>query len=304
MKRVLSTLLFATVAFSASHANAWMAVAVGDNAGSFVSFNNDTPEEARTSAMQGCSKMTANCEIKAEHVKDTALVIAKGIGGWGEASNADPAVAMSQAMNECKKSAKSCSIKYAAWDNGSTFAAVAMSNSGLNAIVDSDTQKQAEEDAIAECQKQSNKGDQCKIDKRFSTSDHMFYAIARGKQTGAGIGASAQSIDRAKKLALEGCAEQIKPGDACAVSATGENRGPKPAPASMQRVLAIAEKNQTTPVATTTSRTVVHCTNQCMNGDCIRTFDNGRKERWQAPRVFDPFSQNWKYDTDTNACGV
>ena len=46
----------------------------------------------------------------------------------------------------------------------------------------------------------------------------------------------------------------------------------------------------------------VTCTNQCFNGDCIRTFPDGRKERWQAPRVFDPFSRDWKWDT--NSCGT
>lgn len=40
-----------------------------------------------------------------------------------------------------------------------------------------------------------------------------------------------------------------------------------------------------------------------MNGSCIRTFEDGRKERWQAPRKYNPFTQNWEWDTQTNACG-
>lgn len=45
------------------------------------------------------------------------------------------------------------------------------------------------------------------------------------------------------------------------------------------------------------------CTNQCTNGSCIRTFPDGTQEKWQAPRNLDPLTQNWGWDTTTNACG-
>lgn len=48
-------------------------------------------------------------------------------------------------------------------------------------------------------------------------------------------------------------------------------------------------------------RNVVRCSNVCTNGNCVRTFENGRKERWQAPRVYDPFKNDWTWDT--NSCG-
>ena len=51
----------------------------------------------------------------------------------------------------------------------------------------------------------------------------------------------------------------------------------------------------------TTQRDVVRCSNVCTNGNCVRTFENGRKERWQAPRVYDPFKNDWTWDTDS--CG-
>lgn len=51
----------------------------------------------------------------------------------------------------------------------------------------------------------------------------------------------------------------------------------------------------------TTQRDVVRCSNVCTNGNCVRTFENGRKERWQAPRVYDPFKNDWTWDT--NSCG-
>lgn len=45
------------------------------------------------------------------------------------------------------------------------------------------------------------------------------------------------------------------------------------------------------------------CTNQCTNGSCVRTFPDGTTEQWQAPRKFDPLTQNWEWDINTNACG-
>lgn len=56
--------------------------------------------------------------------------------------------------------------------------------------------------------------------------------------------------------------------------------------------------------ATTTTRNVLRCTNNCVNGNCLRTFEDGRQERWQAPRRLNPFTSNWEWDTTTNACGA
>jgi len=65
----------------------------------------------------------------------------------------------------------------------------------------------------------------------------------------------------------------------------------KPKPASSQ-------------AARTTSHNVLRCSNACRNGFCVRTFEDGRQERWQAPRKFDPHANNWGWDTTTNACGL
>lgn len=53
--------------------------------------------------------------------------------------------------------------------------------------------------------------------------------------------------------------------------------------------------------STSIQNNVLSCTNQCTNGSCLRTFSNGRQERWQAPRVFNPFTNNWEWKTDS--CG-
>ncbi|WP_326942394.1 hypothetical protein [Actimicrobium sp. GrIS 1.19] len=50
-----------------------------------------------------------------------------------------------------------------------------------------------------------------------------------------------------------------------------------------------------------TQRNYTSCQNQCTNGSCLRTFPDGKTERWQAPRTFDAMSGDWKWDT--SSCG-
>lgn len=73
--------------------------------------------------------------------------------------------------------------------------------------------------------------------------------------------------------------------------------------AAVLKKWAAAERATKTQQARTVSNNVLTCTNRCVNGACVRTFSNGRQERWQAPRVFNPMNQNWEWDTTTNACG-
>lgn len=70
-----------------------------------------------------------------------------------------------------------------------------------------------------------------------------------------------------------------------------------------KKVAAIQAREQRSVLqqARTQQRNVVSCTNNCVNGACVRTFPNGRKENWQAPRVYDPLKNDWTWDT--NSCG-
>jgi hypothetical protein len=42
---------------------------------------------------------------------------------------------------------------------------------------------------------------------------------------------------------------------------------------------------------------VVSCNTNCINAMCLRTYDSGKKVRFQAKHVFDPFSGEWKFDS-------
>lgn len=46
------------------------------------------------------------------------------------------------------------------------------------------------------------------------------------------------------------------------------------------------------------------CYNSCINGLCKRTLASGHIETWQAPGQFSDDTQQWTWDTKTNACGT
>lgn len=91
---------------------------------------------------------------------------------------------------------------------------------------------------------------------------------------------------------------------------TRENGVPLPDPQAVNRRLMVLQKavktasNPHRQVARTHQSNVVRCTNECVNGRCVRTFEGGRKEVWNAPRKLDQLSGNWGWDTTTNACGL
>jgi|GEM_PF-4381227 len=66
-------------------------------------------------------------------------------------------------------------------------------------------------------------------------------------------------------------------------------------------IQAIAPESAMSTNSTSTQRNFTSCKNQCVNGDCLRTFPDGSQERWQAPRKYDAFSGDWKWDT--SGCG-
>jgi hypothetical protein len=45
---------------------------------------------------------------------------------------------------------------------------------------------------------------------------------------------------------------------------------------------------------------VVSCNTKCINGDCYRTYDDGRKLHFQAKQKWDPFES--RFDWDSGSC--
>ena len=69
--------------------------------------------------------------------------------------------------------------------------------------------------------------------------------------------------------------------------AANRNTGVKPAPAD----------NGAYPARPAKQPGVVRCNTRCNNADCWRTYDDDQKVRFQAKRVFDGFSGEWKFDS-------
>lgn len=89
-------------------------------------------------------------------------------------------------------------------------------------------------------------------------------------------------------------------------AATREDGVGLPDPIKVAKAKALIDRaSQSAPVsAPARSTNRVTCTNNCVNGSCLRKFADGRTERWQAPRKFNPLTNNWEWDITTNACGL
>lgn len=69
-----------------------------------------------------------------------------------------------------------------------------------------------------------------------------------------------------------------------------------------RRLIAASRPAPRTVASRSTQINRVSCTNQCFNGNCLRTFPDGKQERWQAPRVYKPSTGNWEWET--SSCGA
>ena len=89
-------------------------------------------------------------------------------------------------------------------------------------------------------------------------------------------------------------------------AAVREDSVPVPSPTQVALNKAKIDKPKKTKptISTTKSSNYAVCTNECVNGNCLRKFANGRTERWQAPWVPIPVTNNWGWDTSTNSCGL
>jgi len=296
--------LGAALALCASQAFAWMALAYGDDNYTFISYNNASADEARETALKGCSKHTSGCRINWVG-NGGALVLAKGEHGYASASGADPIQASNQALAICRKRRPGCQVTQAVWDTGAgSWAGVAKSRGYTHVSVNNSSREEMERDAVASCTSEGSAP--CTLVEEYTRGEKAVYVFADANDTSQL--AVAPDEKSARRLALRMCDQAKRPNEgACKVTEVFWN-GLSAEPASMKQVLALIQRGKAVQVpqrviSNTTSSNVLRCSNECYNGSCVRTFEDGRKERWQAPRKYDPFTQNWGWDTTTNACG-
>ena len=293
------------LAFACVNAFAWAGFAADGRNNTYVYWGSATEEGARRGAAEWC-KGRDPCGVRAV-VDRTVIVVAKGDGGWGQASNPDPKLARDRALAQCREVSKGCRITQAVWDPGAAWGAVALGTDTFFLRTNAASEEEAQAGALEGCRKRSQQPDACRIAESLTTSDDTHFAVALSDSR---IGvASRDSLQQAKEAALAMCQQDKPAGETCKVTTTAKNAG-LPAPKGYAELVALAKRNAAQnpapaarTVATTRTTQRVSCNNQCVNGDCIRTFPDGRKERWQAPRTYNSFTRNWEWDTTTNACG-
>lgn len=273
----------------------------------------NTTEDNTKRALQGCeSNGGVNCKIFGETGGPEAIAVSRGTGGFSIASNIDPQVASNKAHKMCNEKFNNCKFDGVYWVPETLFASIAGNHTDDGRVYQTyfsykfANQEDADTAALKGCKERARAD--CTIFKRF----HSKVTYAEGEGKAGNFYATGETTKIAKDLILKKCFIENKNfPNSCKITLIAENPAPTAEPKNFQSVYektTVARekregaKNQgNVKQVYTNQRNVVNCHNQCFNGDCLRTFSDGRKERWQAPRVFDPFTNDWKWET--SSCG-
>lgn len=303
-----SSLLCLALAGGSGAALAAAAVAHASNGYTFTVTEGKDLEETKLEALAGCRERGTDCTLLAWGSDPAAIAIAKSSTNTTVMMDSTPEKARDAAMKACRKQGKgACKFSALYWEPGGKWLAWATAE-------DAKGQLQAQFYAYgyaSEAKARQVALDGCAADLKDTTAT-CTVTTKWGAWTRVTASSQAHSSFRletdrqkAEKLALARCREQSPPGQACNVVETLQNAGPRPKPASFDRIFAqtaLAKERAALarPPAPPRGQALT-CTNRCVNGSCVRTFPNGRTERWEAPRVLDPFTNDWKWDT--SSCG-
>lgn len=293
------------------YAKADALVAVGTN-GIVRIWNLNTSEVTDQDKKDTIQQCTDNggvgCRILFVVPSNRAVVVTKSNDNMNVASNSDPQKALKHSLEDCNRTSGNCRVELAKWVPYVSYAALAEADEKTTDAYYSyfgygfGNLKEAEKAALDGCAERAKAP--CTI--KGSTATETFYALA-GSEDATGY-AFEKTMNGAKKAALANCRERAAKPGTCKVTYSAHNPGPTPEPKSFNAILnkiATARNEQRPNTRTVSSRSdhrnEVSCHNQCTNGNCLRTFPDGRKERWQAPRVFDGATGDWKWDI--NSCG-
>lgn len=302
--------LFTTVAFlfamicTPLQAHAWGAVAASSPTNNtFSSTGHDTAAAAENAAIAGCEKWGEACKLVLDGARHGgAFVTYEGDGGKGFGYDLDPVKANKKAQASCQSSYKNCRLVSAAWDEGGGWMALARGSDATGLVYNSAEKSDAEKVAVELCEKDVSDKGSCRAYEPFTQFGQVYIATAvseRSKYAHRAI--SGKSQRAADADSLKGCADNASdPGD-CVVRERAINEGPKPAPKSMQKLVASIKK----PAPAPASRPVAQgrsysCKTSCTNNSCMSRFPDGKIIRWTAPMVFE-FGQ-WK--ADMSSCGL
>ena len=300
------------LALGSATASALAAAAVAHGDGNYTHTLTEAADvaQAKQAALEKCEQVSANCKILVWGAEAGAIAIVKGDDGTSAQISDTPVQAHQSAMLNCRKYYKNCRFTALYWEPGVKWAALVASRDerGANTMYFFNHDYLSEADAtkatLAACQaSKPGATDQCAAIKAFHGT--WFYALASSSsRTGVAVG---KTRAEAEADALDGCRNKGgEARDACKITGSAVNQGPQRAPASFAAVAALTEQargaRKQVRVATAPAARSLSCTNRCVNGSCVRTFADGRTQRWQAQQTFDPFTNTWKWDT--SSCGA
>lgn len=312
IQTVLLSAAVVTSLFSFSqetHAHGVLAAGVNGVVYVLDTLSNTVTDQNRSEALAGCMSLGGeSCKVAYEVEGNNTIAVSRADYGMYFSGRTDPDMAISDSLAGCRKSYKNCRSENLYWIPLHRYAAYA---GGIDAegirqpffAYNAGSEPEAEQVALNGCKKNGNLN--CVVENQYSKA--ITYVYAAGNKS-AFVSMHA-SPDSSKQIALEGCKKQHKeqPGS-CKVESVFQNEGPSVAPKNFQaaykKTFAWKQENVrgiATNASTSRQDNRLTCHNQCVNGDCVRTFPGGRQERWQAPRVYDPLSGDWKWET--GSCG-
>lgn len=306
-----STLCAAVLGLASLPSDAAVAVAVGDGNYTYTVTGYANLDEAKDRALKQCALEANNCQLSVWSADAGAVALAKGKGGMSANMAPTPEAARDAAMAGCRKAYKGCEFSALYWEPGGPWAAwafakdangLAVSNYFAQSYASEASAKQA---AIEGCERQQGAQKRpCTV----AAARRGAWALAQVTSSNDSSINTATGKQEAIAAAMASCRKDAAEPATCKLTDVLTNPGEQAQPKSFDKVYAAsvlarerrAEARPAQAVRTSAVRQLT-CQNKCVNGSCVRTFPDGRQERWQAPRVFDPSSNDWKWDT--NSCG-
>ena len=169
---------------------------------------------------------------------------------------------------------------------GSADTAVVQDGGGVVYRSSRNSINEARAAGLAYCKRESQAG-KCSLVAESKPKSYGYVAVAKSK-TRTQAASGYDTADGANEAALQGCIVETARDDVCSIVLTfyDDTNGPLTSAAAG----ASHRKGPTD--------TVVQYSDNCYNGDCVRTFKGGKTMRFQAAYCHDPFSGKWDWKPD------
>lgn len=314
--RTLCSLLFAGLLAIPMTASAWIAVAVAPGTTqSYTQLGAVSKSEAEEAAVLFCSRdYNAKCKLILSAPGGNIVLVYSGKNMSVAEAGPELKTLEAKIKKSCqaKNNKKPCELSAVAWDAVVDIPSYAI-DSGANVYITKGhlSEEESNAKAMSDCKAKAGEPDSCKV----LTVEHQarFVRYTVGSDSGI-LHSRNEDGEVALKNLMDYCAEkQYQCTHVPEYDLSSNLNAPKPAGVAerlaeareiYERNMKAAEQKQAKAnQALLAKANRSKCSNSCHNGACVRTFSNGAQETWQAPWVYNPATNNWEWDINTNACG-